>query len=137
MFCNPVIPGPLIKKPNTSLYPASTNSLYSSEAKTYLNVIVLLLDTILNDTMLASNPSSPPVRGASVSEPGRILYIEVLEEMLGPFALATVPVVRSNPLSIPRFAADPHEKLPMILVFDVSGRFDLIFEIVTPLPAND
>ena len=39
MFCIPVIPGPEIKKPKTSLNPellGGANSGYSSEPKTYL-----------------------------------------------------------------------------------------------------
>ena len=35
----PRIPGPLKKKPNTSLKDVPTNSGYSSEAKTYSNLI--------------------------------------------------------------------------------------------------
>ena len=60
IFCVPlipilvVIPGPLIKKPNTSLNSLPTNSLYSSDANTYWNDILLVLDTISNDTTLAS-----------------------------------------------------------------------------------
>ena len=39
IFCKPVIPGPAIKNPNTSLYPelfGGANSGYSSEPNTYL-----------------------------------------------------------------------------------------------------
>ena len=74
--------------------------------------MVLVLDEMLNDTTVASYPSPPPVRGSSRLLPGRKLSIDVLEEMLGPFALLTTPVVRRRPLSMPRLAAEPHEKLP-------------------------
>src|SRR5688572_8781287 len=99
MFFHPVMPGPEMKKANTSLKLDPTNSLYSSEPKIYLN-------WILSDCTSKSNWNSTaslvftPAMAVSKELPG-VPMPELVEPLvLGPGASLIIPVDMMTPEDI-------------------------------------
>lgn len=99
----PVIPGPERKKPNASLKPAFTNSGYSSDAKTYLKLIVSPEGMKSNSKIapfvgfaaeIAFKSGSPETFGVA----GTLLEKE--PELLGPTAAIPFPDVSNTPVVI-------------------------------------
>ena len=98
----PLIPGPEIKNPNTSLNPVHVNSGYSSDANAYLNRSVSALG--LNLIMYCDTSFTlPPLVSATRSGSGTLLpdvWPEVLVEVLAVAAEMALPEDITKPLSI-------------------------------------
>src|SRR5205085_3319472 len=101
---------PLRKKAKTSLNWLLTNSLYSSEPKTYLKRRRLPSGTKSNSRILALNVC-PPDRAVNWGSPAAPLSVPALSALFGPITNLASPVVRTMPEGGPMIP-DPPAKVP-------------------------
>src|SRR5579859_7149318 len=121
---------PLTKNANVSLNWVLTNSLYSSEAKTYWNDTLAAFATKSNWSTDASNVGNPD-RAVRSGSPPRPLSHEMLSDWFGPTTLLRQPELRMMPDSKPTIPVTPVKRpaacgTPEYVTFDT----------VTPVPTS-
>jgi len=97
---SPAMPGPLMKKPNTSLYCEPTYSLYSSEPNTKSNRRLSPAGITSNSKVHASRVVLP-LTVFRMELPDLSCWKVLFSTLFGPTALLMVPLVSRMPSSMP------------------------------------